>query len=188
MATGAACLLFGAAAIWLFRAELVGAPENSIAVLPFENVDREEKNIVFTELMQDDISSKLSNVAELKVITGKRVQQYTPGPQRNLREIAKTLGVKYLLEGSVRRVNRRVGMSARFIEARTGSQVWENHYDRDLPQSLGIPSEVAQAIANKLSVKISPAEKTTLTEQTHTGIKAVTLWQKATEVAETEVG
>ena len=183
VATGAACLLFGAAAIWFFRGELVGAPENSIAVLPFENVDHEEKNIVFTELMRDDISSQLSNVAELKVIAGKRVQQYTPGPQRNLREIAKTLGVKYVLEGSVRRVNRRVGMSARFIEARTGSQVWESQYDRDLPQSLGIPSEVAQAIANKLPVKISPAEKAALMEPTDTLSKSVSLWRKATDLA-----
>ena len=184
VATAAACLLFGAAAIYLFRHEIVGAPERSIAVLPFENVDHEEKNIVFTDLMQDDISSQLSKVAELQVIAGPRVQQYKPGSPRNLREIAKTLGVRSVLEGSVRRANGRVEVSVELKNA-NGREVWAKQYNGDVAQSFAVPGEVTQAIANQLQAKLSAAEAAALKESPTANAKSHILLQQSQQLGST---
>ena len=183
VATGAACLLFGAATLWLFRDELIGAPEKSLAVLPFENVEHEEKNIVFTELIQDDISSDLSKVAGLKVTAGTPVQQYKPGLRRNLREIAKTLGVRSVLEGSVQRANGRVEVSVELKNA-NGREVWANHYNGDVAQSFAVPGDVTGAIANQLHARLSAAEKATLEKLPTATDKSFEVYRKAQHLAE----
>jgi len=100
--------------------------EKSIAVLPFENLSDEKENAYFADGVQDEILTGLARVADLKVISRTSTLQYRVGAERNLREIAKALGVAHVLAGSVQRAGSRVRVSAQLIDARTDSQLWRN--------------------------------------------------------------
>src|SRR5207244_10806828 len=108
-------------------AELATAPEKSIAVLPFENLSKDEENAFFAGGVQDEILSDLAKIADLKVISRTSVMKYKSGPERNLREIAKTLGVSHVVEGSVQRAGGRVRVSAQLIDARDDATAWAEH-------------------------------------------------------------
>ena len=109
IATGAACLLFGAATMWFFRGELAwvlpATPEKSIAVLPFENLSRDPDNAYLADGIQEEILTRLANIEDLKVISRTSTQHYQSKP-RNLPQIAKQLGVANILEGNVQRAGR----------------------------------------------------------------------------------
>src|SRR4029077_11913311 len=90
--------------------------EKSIAVLPFENLSDEKQNAYFADGVQDEILTNLAKVADLKVISRSSVMQYKNSLQRNLREIAKGLGVAHILEGTVQRIGGRVRVSAQLID------------------------------------------------------------------------
>src|SRR5712691_2115187 len=94
-------------------------PEKSIAVLPFENLSDEKQYAFLADGFQDEILTNLAKVADLKVISSTSVMQYKSGAQRNLREIAKTLRVAHVVEGTVQRSDGRVRVSAQLIDART---------------------------------------------------------------------
>src|SRR5881409_3049448 len=83
-------------------------PAKSIAVLPFQNLSKDEENAFFADGVQDEILTDLAKIADLKVISRTSVMQYKTGAERNLREIAKTLGVSHVVEGSVQRAGARI--------------------------------------------------------------------------------
>src|SRR5207247_8815453 len=85
------------------QSEGAASPEKSIAVLPFDNLSRDQENAYFAEGIQDEILSRLAKIADLKVISRTSTQKYKSAPD-NLREIAKQLGVSNILEGSVPKV------------------------------------------------------------------------------------
>ena len=134
-------------------------PAKSVAVLPFENLSKDEENAFFAGGVQDEILSNLAKIADLKVISRTSVMKYKSGPERNLREIAKSLGVAHVVEGSVQRAAGRVRVSAQLIDARTDTHLWAEHYDRDIADVFAIQSEIARQIADQLRVKLSPEEK-----------------------------
>ena len=134
-------------------------PEKSIAVLPFENQSDEKENAYFADGVQDEILNDLAKVADLKVISRTSVMHYKSSANRNLREIAKELGVAYVVEGGVQRVSSRVRVSAQLIDAKTDMHVWGERYDRDLADVFAIQSEIAKTIADQLQAKISPSER-----------------------------
>jgi TolB-like protein/class 3 adenylate cyclase/Tfp pilus assembly protein PilF len=134
-------------------------PEKSIAVLPLENLSDEKENAFFADGVQDEILAGLAKVADLKVISRTSTMHYKVGPERNLREIAKTLGVAHVLEGSVQRSGNRVRVNANLVDARTDRQLWAQTYDRDLADVFAIQSEIAKAIAEQLQAKLSPGEE-----------------------------
>src|SRR5207249_1997757 len=103
-----------------------------IAVLPFQNLSDEKQNAYFADGVQDEILTNLARVADLKVISRTSTMQYKTGAQRNLREIAKTLGVAHVVEGSVQRSGGRVRVNAQLVDARTDRQLWGQSYDREL--------------------------------------------------------
>ena len=140
-------------------------PEKSIAVLPFENLSKDEENAYFAGGVQDEILTNLAKVADLKVISRMSVMQYKSGPERNLREIAKALGVSHVVEGSVQGAGGRVRVSAQLIDARTDTHLWAEHYERDVADVFAIQSEIAQQIANQLQAKLSAAEKAAIAER-----------------------
>ena len=94
----------------------LGAPEKSIAVLPFENLSRDPDNAYFADGIQDEILTRLSKISDLKVISRTSVMQYKNTATRNLPEIAQALKVAHVLEGSVQRSANRVRVSAQLIE------------------------------------------------------------------------
>ena len=104
-------------------------------MLPFENLSEDKESAFFADGVQDDILTALSKVAALKVTSRTSVNTYPAGTRRNLREIGQTLGVAYVLEGSVRRDNEKAHVTAQLIDARTDARMWTQSYDRDLPTS-----------------------------------------------------
>jgi TolB-like protein len=139
-------------------------PEKSIAVLPFENFRDGTQDFHLSEGVQDEILTDLAKVAGLKVISRTSVMQYKTGVERNLRMIAKDLGVAHVLEGSVQVANNRVRVSAQLIDARTDTHVWAERYDRDLADVFALESELAEKIVSQLKTKLSPAEKAAIEE------------------------
>ena len=185
-ATTAAVLLALAAIVagivvfsrYRFRSTLA-ALEKSIAVLPFENLSEEKENAFFADGVQDEILTDLAKIADLKVISRTSVMQYKNGISRNLREIGEQLGVAHVLEGSVQRTGGRVRVSAQLIDARTDAHLWAEHYDRPLDDVFAIQSEVAQAIADQLNAKLSPAEKAAIKERPTGDLVAYDLYLRA---------
>jgi eukaryotic-like serine/threonine-protein kinase len=158
------------------------SPEKSIAVLPFENLSKDEENAFFTAGVQDEILTDLAKVSDLKVISRTSVMKYKSGLERNLREIAKTLGVSHVVEGSVQRVGGRVRVSAQLIDARNDAHLWAEQYDRDVADVFAIQSEIAQQIVNQLRAKLSAAEKAAIAERPTTDPVAYAYYTKAKEM------
>jgi TolB-like protein/class 3 adenylate cyclase len=160
-------------------ASVPAIPEKSIAVLPFENFSESKENEFFADGVQDDILTALSKVADLKVISRTSVMTYAAGAKRNLREIAQALGVSHILEGSVRRANGKVRVSAQLIDARNDAHIWADTYDRDLSDVFAIQSEIAKTIAQQLEAKLSPPEKAALEEPPTNDLVAHDLYVRA---------
>ena len=136
-------------------------PEKSIAVLPFENRSEDKANAYFADGIQDEILTRLSKIADLKVISRTSTQQYQSKP-RNLAEIAKQLGVANILEGSVQKVANQVRVNVQLINAQTDSHLWADIYDRKLTDIFGVESEIAKRIAESLQAKPTSGEKQAL--------------------------
>ena len=134
-------------------------PEKSIAVLPFANFSDEKANSFFADGIQDDILTSLAEIKDLRVISRSSVIQFRDVGARNLREIAKMLGVANVLEGSVRREGDRVVVNVQLIDARNDRHIWANRYDRTLTDSLGLQGELASEIADALRANLSADEK-----------------------------
>jgi serine/threonine protein kinase/Tfp pilus assembly protein PilF len=133
-------------------------PEKSIAVLPFENRSEEKANAYFADGIQDEILTRLSKVADLKVISRTSTQNYKSAPE-NLPEIAKQLGVTHILEGSVQKSGDAVRVNVQLIKATTDSHIWADTFDRKLTDIFSVESEVAKAVADQLRAKLSGREE-----------------------------
>jgi TolB-like protein len=108
-------------------------PEKSIAVLPFENLSANQENAFFADGVQNEILTDLAMIADLKVISRTSVMQYKNAATRNLSEIAKSLKVAHVLEGSVQRAVNRVRVNAQLIDARTDAHLWARPMTGTLP-------------------------------------------------------
>jgi TolB-like protein/class 3 adenylate cyclase/Tfp pilus assembly protein PilF len=132
--------------------------EKSIAVLPFDNRSRDPDNAYFADGIQDEILTRLSKIADLKVISRTSTQRYKSAPE-NLREIARQLGVAHILEGSVQKSGDIVRVNVQLIKAASDSQLWADTFDRKLTDILSVESEVAKAIAGQLRAKLTGEEE-----------------------------
>ncbi|MEY2483983.1 MAG: adenylate cyclase [Verrucomicrobiota bacterium] len=157
-------------------------PNKSIAVLPFVNLSEEKANAYFADGVQDQILTNLAKIADLKVISRTSVMQYRNTAARNLPEIAQALKVAHVLEGSVQRSTNRVRVSAQLINARNDTHVWAETYDRDLADVFAIQSEIAQTIAEQLQAKLSPKEKSVISDRPTTDLAAYDLYLRAKEL------
>src|SRR5204862_6408151 len=129
-----------------------------VAVLPFENRSEDKANAYFVDGIQDEILTRLSKIADLKVIAGTSTQHYKSGP-RNLPEIARQLGVAHILEGSVQKSGDAVRVNVQLIKAANDSHLSADTYDRRLPDIFSFETEVAKAIAEQLRAKLSGQEE-----------------------------
>ncbi len=136
----------------------LAASEKSIAVLPFENRSEDKANAYFADGIQDEILTRLSKIADLKVISRTSTQHYKSAPG-NLREIAKQLGVAHVVEGSVQKSGDAVRVNVQLIKAANDSHLWADTFDRKLTDIFSVESEVAKAIADELRVHVSGQEK-----------------------------
>jgi TolB-like protein/Tfp pilus assembly protein PilF len=150
-----------AAFIFLLRKPtraLLNIAEKSIAVLPFENLSEDKANAYFAEGIQDEILTRLSKIADLKVISRTSTQHYKSAPE-NLPEIAKQLGVAHILEGSVQKSGDAVRVNVQLIKAANDSHLWADTYDRRLTDIFSVESEVAKTIADQLRAHITGQEE-----------------------------
>jgi TolB-like protein/class 3 adenylate cyclase/Flp pilus assembly protein TadD len=133
-------------------------PEKSIAVLPFENLSSEPDNAYFADGIQDEILTRLSKVADLKVISRTSTQHYKSAPE-NLPEVARQLGVAHILEGSVQKIRDAVRVNVQLIKAANDSHLWADTFDRKLTDVFSVESEVAKAVADQLRAKLTGQEE-----------------------------
>jgi TolB-like protein/class 3 adenylate cyclase len=136
----------------------LSAPEKSIAVLPFENLSEDKANAYFADGIQDEILTRLSKIADLKVISRTSTQHYKSAPE-NLPEIARQLGVAHILEGSVQKSVDAVRVNVQLIKAANDSHLWAETFDRKLSDIFSVETEVAKAIADQLRVKLTGREE-----------------------------
>jgi TolB-like protein/Tfp pilus assembly protein PilF len=132
--------------------------EKSIAVLPFENRSEDKANAYFADGIQNEILTRLSKIADLKVISRTSTQHYKSAPE-NLPEIAGQLGVAHILEGSVQKSGDAVRVNVQLIKAANDSHLWADTYDRRLTDIFSVESDVAKAIADQLQAKLTGPEE-----------------------------
>jgi TolB-like protein len=160
------------------KSEPIGRPATTgIAVLPFENLSQDKDDAFLADGAQDDLLTKLANIADLKVISRTSVMQFRG--KQNTREIGKALQISHVLEGSVRKAGSRLHLNAQLIDTRTDSHVWARQYDGDSKDLFAIQSEIAQQVAKQLHAKISPAEKLAIEQAPTADLGAFELYNRA---------
>jgi len=158
-----AVLLIGGFLFWQRQKPKASAlasaiPEKSIAVMPFENLSRDLDNAYFADGIQDEILTRLSRIADLKVISRTSTQHYKSAPE-NLPEIAKQLGVAHIVEGSVQKSGDSVRVNVQLIKAGNDSHLWADTFDRKVTDVFSAETEIAKTIADQLRAKITGREE-----------------------------
>jgi serine/threonine protein kinase/Tfp pilus assembly protein PilF len=156
----ATALVFGMSTLFLPHQCRVenAAPQKSIAVLPFENRSEDKANAYFAEGIQDEILTRLSKIADLKVISRTSTQHYKSAPE-NLPEIARQLGVAHILEGSVQKIGDAVRVNVQLIKAADDSHLWADTFDRKLTDIFLVETDIARAVADQLRAQLTGQEK-----------------------------
>jgi TolB-like protein/tetratricopeptide (TPR) repeat protein len=159
----------------------------SIAVLPFDNLSRDPDNAFFAEGVQDEILTRLSKVADLKVIARTSTQKFKSSPE-NLPDIAKQLGALNILEGSVQKVNDQVRVNVQLINAMTNAHLWAEIYDRKLSDIFAVQSDIAKTVADTLQARLTGSEKQMMAAQPTTDTAAYELYHKGRSLWEKRTG
>lgn len=138
--------------------------ERSIAVLPLKSLGDDPADAWFAQGMQDEILSRLAKLAGLRVISRGSTQGLDSHPE-NLASVARKLGVRYLIEGSVQQAGETLRIRLRLVQAADGTQVWAESYDRRRDDVLAVQSEIAGAVAEALQLRLSSAEQAALRQR-----------------------
>lgn len=149
--------------------------EKSIAVLPFSNMSADAENEYFSDGITEDIITQLSKIRDLMVISRTSIMQYK-GTNKNLRQVGQELGVRSVLEGSVRRAGNKVRITAQLINAETDAHLWADTYDRELTDIFEVQSDVAGHIATALKSHVSPEEKALIEDNPTDNLEAYNLY------------
>ena len=147
----------------------------SIAVLPFQNISGDSEQDYFCEGLVDDILTSLSKLAGLRVIARNSSFVYK-GRSVDVRDAAKQLGVRYILEGSVRKSGNRIRITAQLIDSKDGTQLWAERYDRTIDDIFAIQDEITLVLATEMQVKLTEGEQARLRYTTTTNVEAWTYW------------
>jgi len=150
---------------------------NGIAVLPLENLSNDREDAFFVDGLQDDILTKLAKIPGLRVISRASVMQYRDNG--NAREIGHALRVSHVLQGSVRKNGAWLHINAQLVDARTNAHIWAEQYDSNLKEVFAIQSAIAEKVAERLHVKISPAEKIAIERPPTVDLSAFDLYSRA---------
>ena len=159
-------------------AESQKTPGASVCVLPFVNMSGDPEQEYFSDGITEDIITDLSKVSALLVIA--RNTSFTfKGKSIDVKEVAQTLGVSHVLEGSVRKAGDRVRITGQLIDAATGGHVWADRYDRDLTDIFAMQDEISKAIVAALRVKLLPGEKKAIETRGTANVEAYNLYLMA---------
>ena len=149
------------------------APEiRSLAVLPFDNLMNDPGQDYFVEGMHEALITDLSKVHNLFVIA--RNSSFTYKDKAvNVQDVGREMGVKYVLEGSVRKAGGHVRVTAQLVDASNGGHIWADRYDRELQDIFALQDEVTQTIVTTLAVKIGRGERERLHRQASQALSAL---------------
>src|SRR5262244_1335212 len=154
----------------------------SIAVLPFANMSGDAEQEYFTDGMTEDLITDLSKVSGLFVIARNSSFVYK-GQSVKVQEIGRDLGVRFVLEGSIRKAGNRVRITAQLIDAGSGGHLWAERFDRDLTDIFATQDEVVEKIVRALAVKLTQGEERRLRQRGTTNLEAYETWLHARELA-----
>lgn len=143
----------------------------SIAVLPFQNMSGDPEQEYFADGLAEDIITSLSKVPKLFVIARNSTFTYK-GKAVDVRQVARELGVRYVLEGSVRRSGERLRITGQLIDAATGNHVWAERYDRPLRDVFDVQDEITKEIVLALSVELTDGERALLFSRSTRSLEA----------------
>ncbi len=143
------------------RREVKATDKPSVAVLPFENMSTDEEQQFFADGITEDIITSLSKIGEMFVIARNSVFTYKNRATK-VQEVAAELGVRYVVEGSVRRAGNRVRITAQLIDAQSGHHLWAERYDRELADIFDLQDEITQEIVTALQVELTEGEQARL--------------------------
>ncbi|AHK44765.1 putative adenylate class-3/4/guanylyl cyclase [Ensifer adhaerens OV14] len=154
----------------------------SIAVLAFDNMSGDAEQEYFSDGISEDIITDLSRLSELHVIARNSSFVYKNAAV-SVPEVAKALGVRYVLEGSVRKAGNRVRVTAQLIDANDGGHVWANRFDRDLTDIFAVQDELTREIVTALKVQLTGGDKSSLAGGRPVDVKAYELLLRGREQA-----
>jgi adenylate cyclase len=154
----------------------------SIAVLPFANMSEDPKQEYFSDGITEDIITNLSKVSGLFVVSRNSTFLYK-GKQVKVEEVARDLGVRHILEGSVRRSGGRVRITAQLIDGRTGQHVWADKYDRELKDIFSVQDEVTRKVVSELAIALTTTETGRLFRKHTENFEAYDLFLRAIKMA-----
>jgi TolB-like protein/Flp pilus assembly protein TadD len=143
----------------------------SIAVLPFVNLSKDPDQEYFSDGMADDLITDLSKISDLVVIARNSTFSYK-GKSPKIKQVAEELGVRYVLEGSVRRAGDEIRINAQLIDAMTGHHVWAERYDGSMKDVFALQDRITQKIVSALAVKLSATEKQNIAQKGTNNVEA----------------
>jgi adenylate cyclase len=158
--------------------------ELSIAVLPFTNMSQDPEQEYFSDGITEDIITDLSKISRLHVVARNTVFTYK-GRAVKVKQAAHELGVRFILEGSVRKVGARVRITGQLIDAQTGGHLWADRYDRDLTDIFAIQDEITHAIVDQLKIKLLPEERKAIESDPTTSVEAYTYYLRGRQFSHT---
>ncbi len=147
------------------------AEEPSIAVLPFDNMSRDPEQEYFSDGITEDLITDLSKISGLFVMARNSTFVYK-GQAVDIQEVGQELGVRYVLEGSVRKANATVRITAQLVDTTTGGHLWAERYDRDLDDIFAVQDEVVEKIVTSLAVTLTDEEQTLLVQELTDNLEA----------------
>jgi adenylate cyclase len=151
------------------------ADKPSIAVLPFTVMGNDPEQEFFADGLVEDILTTLSKLSGLSVIARNSSFTYK-GRAVDVRQVARELGVRFVLEGSVRKAGNRIRIAAQLIDATTGVHIWADRFDRSLDDLFAIQDEITLMLATEMQVKLTEGEQARLRYTTTTNVEAWNLW------------
>jgi len=160
------------------RVQAAPAPEHSIAVLPFVNLSADPENGYFCDGMAEEILNALSSIPSLRVASRTSSLAFR-GATEDIRAIGEKLRVRSVLEGSVRRADTKLRVTAQLINAVDGFHLWSQTYDREMKDVFAVQDEIARAIVNALKVNLGRESGAVLVEPHTDNLEAYALYMKA---------
>ncbi len=154
----------------------------SIAVLAFNNMSGDPEQEYFSDGISEDIITDLSKLSELHVIARNSTFTYKGKPV-DVKQVGRDLGVRYVLEGSVRKAGNRVRVTGQLIDAASGAHIWADRFDRDLTDIFAVQDELTREIISALKVKLTPEKKDRLARKGTIDVEAYNLFLRGREQA-----
>ncbi|HEY4892819.1 MAG TPA: adenylate/guanylate cyclase domain-containing protein, partial [Reyranella sp.] len=153
----------------------------SIAVMPFANMSGDAEQEYFSDGISEDLITDLSKVSALFVIARNSSFTYK-GKAVKVQEVGRELGVRFVLEGSIRKAGNRVRITAQLVDAQSGGHLWADRFDRELTDIFATQDEVVQKIVEALAIKLSKVERQDLRRDETKNLEAYECWLRARQL------